>query len=76
MRPRSQLEGCIGQKLGDLLHRPAWTNILVAVQKQRGPINVRDLVQQRRPLDVLLPGAIDLGIHFQVRRIVEEWQRL
>src|SRR4051812_14501340 len=68
---RNHVEGRIGQKLGNLLHRPAWTNILVAIQKEPRPLHVCDLLQQRWALDIRLPGAVDLRIHLHVWRIVE-----
>src|SRR5690349_20843962 len=67
----NHLKRCIGEKLGDLLDRPAWTNILLTVEEERRSIQLRDLSQERRALDIRLPRAVDLSVHLQVGRIVE-----
>src|SRR5262249_46974150 len=39
-------------------------------------IEARDLFQQRRALDVLLPGATDFGIDLEIGQVVERGERL
>src|SRR6266540_6444428 len=71
-----QMERSIRQQPGDLLDRPAWANVALAVHKERRSVEMRELSEQRWPLDVRLPRAVDLGIDLQIGRVVERREDL
>ncbi len=66
----NQGKACVGEELGNLLHGPTGPNVVIAIEKKCRPVEVRDVVQQRWTLNVLLPRLINLGIDLKIRRVV------
>ena len=67
---------CVGDELGDLFHGPTGPNVVIAIERKCRPVEVRDVVQQRWTLNVLLPRLINLGIDLKIRRVVVHGKRL